>query len=83
MTVFGFDFIGTKWYNLFKIDDKCDDLDFSGANFPFVDGEFTRSFSDKAYISQLIRFARIKFHVNLLIKSWLLNVLHKTISIIL
>ena len=41
-----------------KIYDKRDDFDFEIVNFPFLDGDVTRSTSYGVYISQLIRFAR-------------------------
>ena len=43
-----------------KIYDKRDDFDFDIVNFPFLDGDVSRSTS---YISQLIRFARVSSHV--------------------
>ena len=42
-----------------KIYDKRDDFDFDIVNFPFLDGNVPR----RAYISQLIRFARVCNHV--------------------
>ena len=42
-----------------KIYDKRDDFDFDIVNFPFLDGDVPRSPSYGAYISQLIRFARV------------------------
>ena len=33
-------------------------------NFPFLDGNIPRSTSNGVYISQLIRFARVSSHVN-------------------
>ena len=41
-----------------KIYDKSDDFDFEIVNFPFLDGDVSRSTSYVVYISQLIRFAR-------------------------
>ena len=38
--------------------DKRDGLDFEIVNFPFLDGDVSRSTSYGVYISQLIRFAR-------------------------
>ena len=40
--------------------------DFDIVNFPFVDGDFPRSTSYGAYISQLIRFVRVFSHFELL-----------------
>ena len=45
-----------------KIYDKRDDFDFDVVNFPFLDGDVPRSTSYNAYISQLIRFARVSSH---------------------
>ena len=42
---------------------KIDDFDFDIVNFPFLDGDVPRRASYGAYISQLIRFARICNHV--------------------
>ena len=36
-----------------------DDFDFDTVNFPFLDGDVSRSPSYGVYISQLIRFARV------------------------
>ena len=47
-----------------KIYDKRDDFDFDTVNFPFLDGDVPRSTSYCAYISQLIRFARVSSHVD-------------------
>ena len=44
-----------------KIYDKRDD--FNMVNFPFLDGDVSRSTSHGVYISQLIRFARVSSHV--------------------
>ena len=41
-----------------KVYDKRDDFYFEIVNFPFLDGDVSRSTSYGAYISQLIRFAR-------------------------
>ena len=46
-----------------KIYDKHDDFDFDIVNFPFLDGDVSRSTSYGVYISQLIRFARVSSHV--------------------
>ena len=46
-----------------KIYDKRDDFDFDIVNFPFFDGDFPRATSYGAYISQLIRFARVSSHI--------------------
>ena len=46
-----------------KIYDKRDDFDFDIVNFPFLDGDVPRSTSDRVYISQLTRFARVSSHV--------------------
>ena len=46
-----------------KIYDKRDDFDFDIVNFPFWDGDVSRSTSYGVYISQLIRFARVSSHV--------------------
>ena len=42
-----------------KIYDKRDNFDFEIVNFPFLDGDVSRSTSYGVYISQLIRFARV------------------------
>ena len=47
-----------------KIVDKRDDFDFVIVNFPLLDGDVPRSTSYGAYISQLIRFARVSSHVD-------------------
>ena len=39
-----------------KIYDKCDDFDFEIVNFPFLDGDVSRSTSYGVYISQLILY---------------------------
>ena len=44
-----------------KIYDKRDDFNFEIVNFPFLDGDVPRSPSYGVYISQLIRFARVRF----------------------
>ena len=46
----------------FKMYDKRDDFDFDIVNFPFLDGDVSRSTSYGVYISQLIRFARVSSH---------------------
>ena len=46
-----------------KIYDKRDNSDFEIVNFPFLDGDVTRSTSYGVYISQLIRFSRASSHV--------------------
>ena len=46
------------------INDKRDDFDFDIVNFPFLDGDVSRSASYGVYISQLIRFARVSSHVD-------------------
>ena len=46
-----------------KIYDKRDDFDFEIFNFPFLDGDVSRSTSYGVYISQLIRFARASSYV--------------------
>ena len=48
-------FVSSKIYN------KRDDFDI--VNFPFLDGDVSRSTSYGVYISQLIRFARVSSHV--------------------
>ena len=50
-----------------KIYDKRDDFDFDIVNFPFLDGGVPRSTSYGAYISQIIRFARVSSHADILI----------------
>ena len=45
-----------------KIYDKRDDFDFDIVIFPFLDGDVPRRPSYGAYISQLIRFARVCSH---------------------
>ena len=47
-----------------KIHDKRDEFDFNIVNFPFLDGDVPRSTSYGAYISKLIRFARVSSHVD-------------------
>ena len=42
-----------------KIYDKRDDFNFEIVNFPFLDGDVTRSPSYGVYISHLIRYARV------------------------
>ena len=42
-----------------QIYDKRDDFNFEIVNFPFLNGEVSRSPSYGVYISQLIRFARV------------------------
>ena len=51
-------FVNTKIY------DKRDDFDFDIVNFSYLDGDVPRSTSYGAYISQLIRFARVSSHVD-------------------
>ena len=43
----------------FKLCDKRDDFNFEIVNFPFLDGDVSRSSSYGVYISQLIRFAKV------------------------
>ena len=50
-------FVKTKLY------DKRDNCDFDIMNFPFLDGDVSRSSSCGVYIPQLIRFARVSSHV--------------------
>ena len=47
-----------------KIYDKRDDFNHEIVNFPFLDGDFPRSPSYGAYISQLIRFAIVCSNVD-------------------
>ena len=47
-----------------KIYDKRDDFNFEIVNFPFLDGDVSRSPSYGVYISQLIRFARVCSNVD-------------------
>ena len=49
-----------------KIHDKRDDFGFDIVNFPFLHGDIPRSTSYGVYISQLIRFARVSSHVDVL-----------------
>ena len=61
-----------------KIHDKPDDFNFEIVNFPFLDGDVPRSPSYGVYISQLIRFARVRSNVdfnnrNLFLTAKLLN----------
>ena len=68
-----------------KIYDKRDDFDFEIVNFPFLDGDLPIAASCGAYISQLIRFARVSSHVtdfNTHNKLLLLNFLIRVIGII-
>ena len=51
-------FVKTKSY------DKLDDFNFGIVNFPFLDGDATRSTSYGVYIFQLIRSARVFSHVD-------------------
>ena len=51
------DIVPTKTY------DKRDDFDFEIVNFPFLNGDVSRSISYGVYISQLIRFARASCYV--------------------
>ena len=46
-----------------KIYDKRDEFDFEIVNFPFLNGDVSRSTSYGVYISQLIRFARASSYV--------------------
>ena len=46
-----------------KIYDKRDDFNLEIVNFPFLDGDVSRSTSYGVYISQLIRFARASTNV--------------------
>ena len=47
--------MNNKWHSFFsKIYDKRDDLNFEIVNFPFLDGDVSRSPSYGVYISQLI-----------------------------
>ena len=46
-----------------KIYDKRDNFEFDVVNFPFLDGDVSRSTSYGVYISPLIRFARVSSHV--------------------
>ena len=46
-----------------KIYDKRDDFDFEIVNFPFLNGDVSRSTSHGVYISQLIRFDRASSYV--------------------
>ena len=50
--------VSTKIYN------KRDDFSFEIVNFPFLDGDVSRSPSYGVYISQLIRFARVCSNVD-------------------
>ena len=47
-----------------KIYDKQDDFNFEIVNFPFLDGDIPCSPSYGVYISQLIRFARVRSNVD-------------------
>ena len=47
-----------------KIYDKWDDFNFEIVNFPFLNGDVSRSPSYGVYISQLIRFARVCYKVD-------------------
>ena len=51
------DIVSTKIYN------KCDDFDFEIVNFPFLDGDVSRSTSYLVFISQLIHFVRASSYV--------------------
>ena len=54
----------TKCIASSKIYDKRDDFNFEIVNFPFLDGDHPRSISHGAYISHLIRFARVCSNVD-------------------
>ena len=62
-----------------KIHDKGDDFNFEIVNFPFLGEDVPRSPSYGVYISQIIRFARVRSHVddfnntNMFLTSKLLN----------
>ena len=47
-----------------KIYDKGDDFNLEKVNFPFLDGNVSRSYSYGVYISQLIRFTRVCSNVD-------------------
>ena len=47
-----------------KIYDKQEDFNFEIVNFPFLDGDVSRSPSYSVYIFQLIRFARVCSNVD-------------------
>ena len=47
-----------------EIYDKRDDLNFEIVNFPFLDGDFSRSPAYGVYIFQLIHFARVCSYVD-------------------
>ena len=49
-----------------KIYEKRDDFDFDIVNFPFFDDDVPRRPSYGVYITQVIRFARVSSHVNVL-----------------
>ena len=73
------DIVSTKNY------DKRDEFDFEIVNFPFLDGDVSRSTSYGVYISQLIRFARESSYVadfNTCNKLLIRNFLNKSIGII-
>ena len=44
--------------------DRRDDFDFDIVNFPFLDGDVSRSTSYGVYISQLIRFVRVSSRID-------------------
>ena len=52
-----FGFVSSKVY------DKRDDIDLDILDFPFLDGDISRTTSYAVYISQLIRFARVSIRV--------------------
>ena len=62
-----------------KINDKQNDVNFEIVTFQFLDGDVPRSPSNRVYISQLIRFARLCSNVgdfnirNLFLTAKLLN----------
>ena len=66
-----------------KIYDKRYDFDFEIVNFSFLDGGVPRAAPYGAYISQLIRFARVSSHVtdfnsrNILLTAKLLNQVYR------
>ena len=61
---FGFTFIYIEWFVKTKIYDDRDDFDFDIVNLSFLNGDVPRSTSYCVDISQLIRFARVSYHVD-------------------
>ena len=55
-------------YLMIKFPLKRHDFAFDIVNFPFLDGDVPQRTSHGVYISQLIRFARASYHVEVVTK---------------